>query len=141
MVAFPSPVNRGFACENGVEIYMVNLILKSAALCLLACASLTSADTLVVDESNHRGWTFFANPAVTAAGEAPIVGISDHAGGAASLNFSLNAPDKSSRNARLLKSDFPERIENITTLRDLSSISWQVHHSDLGQLPQVCRLG
>ena len=116
MVAFPSPVNRGLCCENGVEVYMVNLILKSAALCLLACASLTSADTLVVDESNHRGWTFFANPAVTAAGEAPIVGISDHAGGAASLNFSLNAPDKSSRNARLLKSDFPEELENITSL-------------------------
>ena len=115
---------------------MVNLILKSAALCLLACASLTSADTLVVDESNHRGWTFFANPAVTAAGEAPIVGISDHAGGAASLNFSLNAPDKSSRNARLLKSDFPEELENITTLRDLSSISWQVHHSDSGNYPK-----
>ena len=116
---------------------MVNLILKSAALCLLACASLTSADTLVVDESNHRGWTFFANPAVTAAGEAPIVGISDHAGGAASLNFSLNAPDKSSRNARLLKSDFPAAgLTDIESLEDLSSISWQVHHSDSGQLPQ-----
>ena len=116
---------------------MVNLILKSAALCLLACASLTSADTLVVDESNHRGWTFFANPAVTAAGEAPIVGISDHKGGAASLNFSLNAPDKSSRNARLLKSDFPAaNWTDITTLRDLSSISWQVHHSDSGNYPK-----
>ena len=121
---------------------MVNLILKSAALCLLTCASLTSADTLVVDENNHRGWAFFAQPAVTTPGEASVVGISDHADGAASLNFSLNAPDKSSRNARLLKSDFPDaELKDITTLRDLSSISWQVHHSDSGQLPQVCRLG
>jgi hypothetical protein len=114
------------------------LAIKLAGLCLLMCASLTSAETLVVDESNQRGWTFFAKPAVTAAGEAPIVGISDHAGGAASLNFSLNAgQDKSSRNARLLKSDFPAAgLTDITALRDLSSISWQVHHSDPGNYPK-----
>ena len=117
---------------------MVNLILKSAALCLLACASLTSAETLVVDESNHRGWAFFANPAVTAAGEAPIVGISDHKGGAASLNFSLNADqDKSSRRARLLKSDFPQRLSGDPTPNDLESISWRVHHSDSANYPKL----
>ncbi len=106
MVAFTSAVNLSCSAKKGVEVYMVNLILKLATLCLLACASLTSAETLVVDESNHRGWTFFANPAVDVAGD--VVGIGDHLGGAASLNFSLNASqDKSSRNARLLASDFP----------------------------------
>ena len=65
------------------------------------------------------------------------MGIGDHAGGAASLNFSLNAPDKSSRNARLLKSDFPAAgLTDIETLEDLSSISWQVHHSDSGNYPK-----
>jgi hypothetical protein len=66
------------------------------------------------------------------------VGIRDHAGGAASLNFSLNAgQDKSSRNARLLKSDFPAAgLTDITTLEDLASISWQVHHSDPGNYPK-----
>ena len=47
------------------DVYLRQVAIKLAALCLLACASLTSADTLVVDESNHRGWTFFAQPAVT----------------------------------------------------------------------------
>jgi hypothetical protein len=138
MVAFTSAVNLSCSAKKGVEVYMVNLILKLATLYLLACASLTSAETLVVDESNHRGWTFFANPAVDVAGEAPVVGIADSAGGAASLNFSLNASqDKSSRKARLLKSDFPAAgLTNITTLRDLSSISWQVHHSDPGNYPK-----
>ena len=92
----------------------------------------------MVDESNHRGWSFFANPAVDVAGEVPVVGIGDHAGGAASLNFSLNgSEDKSSRNARLLASDFSAAgLTDITTLRDLSSISWQVHHSDPGNYPK-----
>ena len=80
MVAFTSAVNRGCSAKKGVEVYMVNLILKLAILYLLACASLTSAETLVVDESNHRGWTFFANPAVDVAGEAPVVGIGDREG-------------------------------------------------------------
>jgi hypothetical protein len=71
----PRARKRRLLSNDRFDVYLRQVALKLATLCLLACASLTSAETLVVDESNHRGWTFFANPAVTVAGEAPVVGI------------------------------------------------------------------
>ena len=134
----PRARNRRLRSNDRFDAYLRQVAVKLATLCLLTCASLTSATTLVVDESNHRGWSFFANPAVTVAAEAPVVGIGDHAGGAASLNFSLNAgQDKSSRRARLLKSDFPQPLSGIQTPNDLKSISWRVHHSDSANYPKL----
>ncbi|WP_435219643.1 BspA family leucine-rich repeat surface protein [Luminiphilus sp. nBUS_07] len=116
---------------------MVNLIFKLATLCLLACASLTSAETLVVDESNHRGWSFFAKPAVTAAGEAPVTGIADSLGGSASLNFTMSGAMGNKRYVKLRQQDFAAAgLTDITTLSDLKSISWHIHHSDPLTYPQ-----
>ena len=61
----PRARKRRLLSNDRFDVYLRQVALKLATLCLLACASLTSAETLVVDESNHRGWTFFANPAVT----------------------------------------------------------------------------
>ena len=111
---------------------MVNLILKLAILCLLACASLTSAATLEANATNEfLGWTFGATPDVSQAGEAPVTGISDSLGGSASLNFTLSGTMGNKRYVKLRQQDFAAAgLTDITTLSDLTSISWRAHHSD-----------
>lgn len=57
--------------------------------------------TLVVDQTDPRGWAFNAKPEISQSGEAPILGISDHKSGTASLNFSTSTAPSSSRSVTL----------------------------------------
>ena len=72
-------------------------------------------ETLVVDQSDNRGWVFSAKPDISEPGEAPIRGIADHAGGNASLNFSTTLGNQSSRAAKLAQSNFPASMSDIET--------------------------
>ena len=77
------------------------------------------------------GWTFGATPDVSQAGEAPVTGISDSLGGSASLNFTLSGTMGNKRYVKLRQQDFAAAgLTDITTLSDLTSISWRAHHSD-----------
>ena len=77
------------------------------------------------------GWTFGATPDVSQAGEAPVTGISDSLGGSASLNFTLSGTMGNKRYVKLRQQDFAAAgLTDITTLSDLKSISWHIHHSD-----------
>ena len=81
--------------------------------------------------NNFRGWTFKAIPDVSQAGEAPITGIADPLGGSASLNFTLSGEMGNKRVVKLRQQDFAAAgLTGITTLSDLSSISWRINHSD-----------
>ena len=112
--------------------------LKAVATALIMTAApIVSAEVLLVDGSNTRGWTFAANPDVTEDGEAPVLGIADHQNGSASLNFSTTAGNSSSRSVTLLQSDFPESIRDVETLNHLTSMSWYVNHSASGKYPKI----
>ncbi len=106
---------------------------------LISCVAspVWGQQTLVVDESDNRGWVFYARPDINFPGEAPIRGISDHASGNASLNFSTTLGNDSSRNATLAQSDFPTSMSDIETFDDLSSMSWQLKHSSTGKYPKI----
>ena len=81
--------------------------------------------------NSFRGWTFKAIPDVSQAGEAPITGIADPLGGSASLNFTLSGEMGNKRVVKLRQQDFAAAgLTGITTLSDLSSISWRINHSD-----------
>lgn len=81
--------------------------------------------------NNFRGWTFKAVPDVDAAGQAPITGIADASGGSASLNFTLSGDMGNKRVVKLRQQDFAAAgLTGITTLSDLTSVSWRIHHSD-----------
>ncbi len=94
-------------------------------------------ETLVVDQSDNRGWVFSAKPDISEPGEAPIRGIADHAGGNASLNFSTTLGNQSSRAAKLAQSNFPASMSDIETFNDLTSMSWRVNHSSTGGYPKI----
>ena len=54
-----------------------------------------SQQTLVVDQTDPKGWAFNAKPDISQSGEAPILGISDHENGTGSLNFSITTAPSS----------------------------------------------
>ena len=92
---------------------------------------------LVVDQSDNRGWVFYARPDINLPGEAPIRGIGDHAGGNASLNFSTTLGNDSVRNATLARINFPAPMSDIATFNDLTSMSWRLNHSSTGRYPKI----
>ena len=65
--------------------------------------SALSQQTIVVDQFDTQGWVFNAKPDISQSGEAPILGISDHENGTASLNFSTSTAPSSSRSVTLLQ--------------------------------------
>ena len=107
------------------------------ALAILGTGLAWGQETLVVDQSDNRGWLFLARPEISVPGEAPIRGIADHAGGNASLNFSTTLGNQSSRSATLRQSDFPSSMSDIETFNDLTSMSWRVNHSSTGGYPKL----
>ena len=107
------------------------------ALAALAIRPAWGQETLVVDQSDNRGWVFSAKPDISEPGEAPIRGIADHAGGNASLNFSTTLGNQSSRAAKLAQSNFPASMSDIETFNDLTSMSWRVNHSSTGGYPKI----
>jgi len=107
------------------------------ALAILGTRLAWGQETLVVDQSDNRGWVFSAKPDISLPGEAPIRGIADHAGGNASLNFSTTLGNDSSRAATLRQSDFPASMSDIETFNDLTSMSWRVNHSSTGGYPKI----
>ena len=107
------------------------------ALAILGTGLAWGQETLVVDQSDNRGWLFLARPEISVPGEAPIRGIADHAGGNASLNFSTTLGNQSSRSATLRQSDFPSSMSDIETFNDLTSMSWRVNHSSTGGYPKI----
>ena len=107
------------------------------ALAILGTRLAWGQETLVVDQSDNRGWLFLARPDISVPGEAPIGGIADHAGGNASLNFSTTLGNQSSRSATLRQSDFPSSMSDIETFNDLTSMSWRVNHSSTGGYPKI----
>lgn len=132
--------------SKGLDIVQSTLFIwfQRRQLCLLMLALATLAirpawgqETLVVDQSDNRGWVFSAKPDISLPGEAPIGGIGDHAGGNASLNFSTTLGNDSSRAATLRQSNFPALMSDIETFNDLTSMSWRVHHSSTGKYPKI----
>ena len=113
------------------------LCLLMLALAILGTRLAWGQETLVVDQSDNRGWLFLARPDISVPGEAPIRGIADHAGGNASLNFSTTLGNQSSRSATLRQSDFPASMSDIETFNDLTSMSWRVNHSSTGGYPKI----
>ena len=99
--------------------------------------SALSQQTLVVDQTDPKGWVFNAKPDISQSGEAPILGISDHENGTGSLNFSTTTAPSSSRSVTLLQGDFPESLSSVKKLNDLESMSWYVHHSTSGKYPKI----
>ena len=75
--------SKHFVCLQRCQVCLLML-----ALAILATRLAWGQETLVVDQSDNRGWVFSAKPDISLPGEAPIRGIADHAGGNASLNFS-----------------------------------------------------
>ena len=106
------------------------------ALAALAIRPAHGQETLVVDESDNRGWVFYARPDISEPGEAPIRGIADHAGGNASLNFSTTLGN-SDRIATLKQRNFPASMSDIETFNDITSMSWRVNHSSTGGYPKI----
>ena len=94
-------------------------------------------EPLVVDQSDNRGWVFYARPDINLPGEAPIRGIGDHASGNASLNFSTTLGNDSVRNATLARINFPAPMSDIATFNDLTSMSWRLNHSSTGKYPKI----
>ena len=93
--------------------------------------------TIVVDQTDPKGWAFKTKPDISQSGEAPILGISDHESGTGSLNFSTSTAPSSSRSVTLLQGDFPESLSSVKKLNDLESMSWYVHHSTSGKYPKI----
>lgn len=124
------------------SILFVRAQRRQVCLLMLALAALAirpawGQETLVVDQSDNRGWVFLAKPDISVPGEAPIRGIGDHAGGNASLNFSTTLGNNSSRSATLRQSNFPAPMSDIETFNDLTSMSWRVNHSSTGGYPKI----
>ncbi|MBT3459735.1 MAG: hypothetical protein HN442_09065, partial [Halieaceae bacterium] len=105
-----------------------------AAVLIISAAPIVWAEDQVVEANaanDFLGWTFGATPDVSQAGEAPVTGISDSLGGSASLNFTLSGTMGNKRYVKLRQQDFAAAgLTGITTLSDLKSISWHIHHSD-----------
>ena len=120
-----------------VRIQRHQVCLLMLALAILGTRLAWGQETLVVDQSDNRGWVFSARPEISLPGEAPIRGIGDHAGGNASLNFSTTLGNDSSRAATLRQSNFPALMSDIETFNDLTSMSWRVHHSSTGKYPKI----
>ena len=112
------------------------ICLLMLALAALAIRPAYGQETLVVDQSDNRGWVFVARPDISEPGEAPIRGIADHADGNASLNFSTTLGN-SDRIATLKQSDFPASMSDIETFNDITSMSWRVNHSSTGGYPKI----
>ena len=106
------------------------------ALAIFATRLAWGQQTLVVDQSDNRGWVFVARPDISEPGEAPIRGIADHAGGNASLNFSTTLGN-SDRIATLEQRNFPASMSDIETFNDITSMSWRVNHSSTGGYPKI----
>ena len=124
------------------SILFVRAQRRQVCLLMLALAALAirpawGQETLVVDQSDNRGWVFLAKPDISVPGEAPIRGIGDHAGGNASLNFSTTLGNNSSRSATLRQSNFPTSMSGIKKFNDLTSMSWRVNHSSTGGYPKI----
>lgn len=81
-------------------------------------------------QADFYEWTFKAIPDVSTPGEAPITGIADALGGSASLNFTLAGQMGNKRVVKLRQQDFPPALQDLRYLRDLTSVSWRIHHSD-----------
>ena len=107
------------------------------ALATLAIRPAYGQEPLVVDQSDNRGWVFYARPDINLPGEAPIRGIGDHAGGNASLNFSTTLGNDSVRNATLARINFPAPMSDIATFNDLTSMSWRLNHGSTGRYPKI----
>ena len=120
-----------------VRIQRRQVCLLMLALAILGTRLAWGQETLVVDQSDNRGWVFSAKPDISLPGEAPIRGIGDHAGGNASLNFSTTLGNDSSRAATLAQSNFPASMSDIETFNDLTSMSWRVNHSSTGGYPKI----
>ena len=90
-----------------------------------------SQQTLVVDANNNRGWQVasWSNPIPSS-----LVGIADGLGGAASLDFSLAGNMGDILAVRLQPPNLPA---GISTLNDLTSLSWRVNHSAELGYPKV----
>ena len=81
-------------------------------------------------QADFYKWTFKAVPDVSAPGEASITGIADALGGSASLNFTLAGQMGNKRVVKLRQQDFPPVLQDLRYLRDLTSVSWRINHSD-----------
>ena len=81
-------------------------------------------------QADFYEWKFNATPDVSTPGEAPITGIADALGGSASLNFTLAGQMGNKRVVKLRQQDFPPALQDLRYLRDLTSVSWRIHHSD-----------
>ena len=100
-------------------------------LCTLAAHGAMGSQTVEANANNKwLGWTFNAAPDPANVGEASITGIADHAGGSASLNFTLSGAMGNKRKVKLRQQDFPTALQDVRTLSDLTSVSWRIHHSD-----------
>ena len=122
--------------KRSKSVFLRTLLLM-LALATLAIRPAYGQETLVVDQSDNRGWVFSAKPDISLPGEAPIGGIGDHAGGNASLNFSTTLGNDSSRAATLRQSNFPPSMSDIETFNDLTSMSWRLNHSSTGGYPKI----
>ena len=130
----------GFSCSHYGLNFAPQVLFLQASLLWLALiwpGMALSQQTLIVDQSDNRGWVFLARPDISVPGEAPIRGIGDHAGGNASLNFSTTLGNNSSRSATLRQSNFPAPMSDIETFNDLTSMSWRVNHSSTGGYPKI----
>ena len=87
--------------------------------------------TLVVDANNKRGWQVASWSNTT---PDSMVGIADGVGGAASLDFSLAGNMGDMLAVTLYPPNLPA---GISTLSDLTSLSWRVNHSAELGYPKV----
>ena len=130
----------GFSCSHYGLNFAPQVLFLQASLLWLALiwpGMALSQQTLIVDQSDNRGWVFLARPDISVPGEAPIRGIGDHAGGNASLNFSTTLGNNSSRSATLRQSNFPTSMSGIKKFNDLTSMSWRLNHSSTGGYPKI----
>ena len=78
-------------------------------------------------QADFYKWTFKAVPDASVQGK---TGIPDGLGGSASLNFTLAGEMGNKRVVKLRQQDFPPELQELRYLRDLTSVSWRIHHSE-----------
>ncbi len=78
-------------------------------------------------QADFHKWTFKAVPDASVQGK---TGIPDGLGGSASLNFTLAGEMGNKRVVKLRQQDFPPELQDLRYLRDLTSVSWRIHHSE-----------
>ena len=78
-------------------------------------------------QADYYEWTFKAVPDASVQGK---TGIPDGLGGSASLNFTLAGEMGNKRVVKLRQQDFPPELQDLRYLRDLTSVSWRIHHSE-----------